>query len=168
MADSRQPVDGSIPTVDVMTSTDFVLSPIAPRDADELRRNATIVHIADQEHSFPCRQCLRDAAIGEELVLVSHDPFDADSPYRSASPIYLHRRSCGEPADAPGVVPDQQRRRVLAVRAFDDSAMMLDAAIIDGAELAATARTMLTIPGVDHLQVHNATRGCWAVRIDRV
>ena len=34
---------------------------------------------------------------------MSHDPFDADSPYRSASPIYLHRRSCGEPADAPGV-----------------------------------------------------------------
>ena len=25
------------------------------------------------------------------MLLVSYDPFDLDSPYRSASPIFLHR-----------------------------------------------------------------------------
>lgn len=149
-----------------MTSAAYVLSPIPPAVADELRRTATVVHVADVPDSFPCRQCLRDAAPGEELVLVSHDPFDTDSPYRCASPIYLHREPCGAP-DVVGGIPRQQLRRTLAVRAFDAEAMMLDAAIVEGVDLDATARRMLADATIDHLQVHNATRGCWAVRIDR-
>src|SRR4051794_33753682 len=42
----------------------------------------------------PCRRCLQDIEPGETAILVSYDPFDADSPYRSASPVFVHERSC--------------------------------------------------------------------------
>ena len=76
----------------------FTISPIDARTADRLRAAATVVRVADESPGYPCRQCLRDAEVGEELVLVSYDPFEGfgeHSPYRSASPIFLHRDDCG-------------------------------------------------------------------------
>lgn len=89
--------------------TRFVLEPIAPANADLLRASATHVHVADSHPGYPCRQCLRDAEVGEELVLVSYDPFRVDSPYRCASPIFLHRTPCTPPADL-AVLPTQLTR----------------------------------------------------------
>ncbi|MEL6984793.1 MAG: DUF1203 domain-containing protein [Actinomycetota bacterium] len=156
----------------------FAFEPISPADADALRAAGGEVYAADAVPGFPCRQCLRDAAIGEELILVSHDPFDHDSPYRSASPIFLHRDDCGGPdrvngAGGPGRpgdeigLPDQLTVRQLAVRAFDPEAMMLDATVIDGSELAATIDAFFANPSVDHAQVYFAQRGCWATRVTR-
>jgi Protein of unknown function (DUF1203) len=151
-----------------MTST-FRLRPIDPAVADELRRHATETRIADAEPGFPCRQCLQDAHVGDELVLVSYDPFDAgttSSPYRSASPIYLHAHSCTAP-DVLDDLPQQLTRRRLSVRAFDRAAMMRDASVVDGDQLAAQIDAMFADHDVDHLQVHNAGPGCWAVRVER-
>lgn len=116
----------------------------------------------------PCRQCLRDAEVGEELILVSHDPFrnDSTSPYRSASPIFLHRQPCEPPEDVT-TVPAQLTGRTLSVRAFDAAEMMVDAAILPGADLAAQLAASFTDPTVDHVHIHNASRGCWATRADR-
>ena len=62
----------------------FRLIAIDSNTADRLRRDGGPTYVADEKPGYPCRQCLRDAEIGQELVLVSHDPFDHDSPYRSA------------------------------------------------------------------------------------
>lgn len=42
----------------------------------------------------PCRRCLQDAVPGEQVHLVSYDPFGVDSPYRGASPVYVHADPC--------------------------------------------------------------------------
>jgi hypothetical protein len=150
------------------TATSFGLHPIDPIEADLLRAAwvDSRVYVADETPGFPCRQCLRDAEIGEELLLVSYDPFTVDSPYRSASPIFLHREPCSAPTD-PHVVPEQLTVRQLSVRAFDAQALMIDAAIVPGAELAEMLARMFDDETCDHVHVHNATRGCWAVRVDR-
>jgi Protein of unknown function (DUF1203) len=150
------------------TATTFRLRPINPVDADLLRAAwaDSRAYVADETPGFPCRQCLRDAAIGEELLLVSYNPFTVDSPYRSASPIFLHREPCPAPTD-PYVLPEQLTVRQLSVRAFDAEALMIDAAIVPGAELAETLARMFDDDTCDHVHVHNATRGCWAVRVDR-
>jgi Protein of unknown function (DUF1203) len=154
-------------TTTAPSTTAYHLSPIDPAEADRLRAAwaDSPVYVADEKPSFPCRQCLRDAEIGEELLLVSYDPFTVDSPYRSASPIFLHRRPCSPPADLHEL-PEQLTGRQLSVRAFDADALMIDAAIVPGLELAATLSRMFD-DGCDHIHVHNATRGCWAVRVDR-
>ena len=100
-----------------MTSATFVLSPISAEEADHLRDRGGPVYVADEHPGFPCRQCLQDAAIGDELVLVSHDPFESESEYRSASPIFLHRTRCGSPGSITEL-PTQLTARQLSVRAF--------------------------------------------------
>ncbi len=149
----------------------YVIVAIDPITADELRAAHTAdvgpVTVADEHPGYPCRQCLRDADVGDELILVSHDPFDGDSPYRSASPIFLHRVSCA-PAASTDELPDQLTRRLLSVRAFDARRMMIDAAVIDGSQLGPTIDRLLANDAAHHLHVHNATRGCWAARVDRV
>lgn len=145
----------------------FTIDAISSDVAAHLRAGATVVRVADESPGYPCRQCLRDAEVGEELVLVSYDPFAGfggfgdGSPYRSASPIFLHRNDCSARRDrAP--VPDQLARRRLSLRAYDAAAMMLDGRVVDGADLAATLDEMLAVDGVDRIHVHNAGPGCFA------
>ncbi|ONH26605.1 DUF1203 domain-containing protein [Pseudofrankia asymbiotica] len=149
-------------------ATAYRLRPIDPRDADRLRAgnpNAP-VYAVDAHPGYPCRQCLRDADVGEEVILVSHDPFTADSPYRSASPIFLHRAPCEPPPDLR-TLPVQLVGRELSARAFDADAMMIDAAVVAGTDLAGTLDRFFDVDACDHVHVHNASRGCWATRVDR-
>lgn len=146
----------------------YRLRPIDPEEADKLRAGNpdAPVFVADAQPGYPCRQCLRDVAVGEELVLVSHDPFTVDSPFRSASPIFLHRIPCEPPRDLREL-PAQLTGRQLSVRAFDEYAMMIDAAVIAGTDLAQTLERFFDLTACDHVHVHNASRGCWATRVDR-
>lgn len=148
-----------------MPQRSFQLRPISEDDAARLRAEGGQVYTADAHPGFPCRQCLRDATVGEELILVSHDPFFASSPYRSASPIFLHRHAC-EPSDL-SALPQQLTRRELSVRAFDDAEMMTDAEVIEGATLAATLDRFFADDATVRVRIHNAERGCWATDVER-
>ena len=148
-----------------MTTSTFAVLGIDPAVADRLRAHGGIAYVAESKPGYPCRQCLRDAEIGEVVILVSHDPFTASSPYRCASPIFIHRESCTPYGDSD--LPEQLTRGSRSVRAFDDVAMMLDAALIEGQELEQTIERLLDNPDIDHLHVHNEPRGCWAARVVR-
>ncbi len=151
-----------------MTTAVYALKPLDAPDADRLRAAGGRTYIADSNPGYPCRACLRDAEVGEELLLVSHDPFVTDSPYRSASPIFIHSAPCDPEPGAPSpTLPTQLTLRQLSVRAFDDDAMMTDAAVIDGTELDVTLRTMFADDAVTTVHVHNAVRGCWATNVVR-
>ncbi|MCU0261661.1 MAG: DUF1203 domain-containing protein [Ilumatobacteraceae bacterium] len=148
----------------------FRIEPLPVATANRLREAATLVRVADEWPGAPCRACLRDAEVGDELVLVSFDPFDGwdaaeVSPYRSPSPIYLHRRDCSAEVDS-APIPDQLARRVLSVRAFDDRAMMLEGCVVDGADLATTLEELSERAGVARILVHNAGPGCFAAKVD--
>ena len=149
-----------------MNNATFVVSGIDSSDADRLRARGGITYVADEKPGFPCRQCLRDAEVGDELLLVSFEPFTASSPSRSASPIFIHSTSCTP--DDSAELPTQLTSRKLSIRAFDTDAMMLDAALIEGVDLRKTIEELLDNPSVDVLHVHNEPRGCWAARIERV
>ncbi len=165
MSDSRQVRCVAGPTVVAMSNA-YRLVPIDPVVADELRARGGRRYVADAMPGYPCRQCLRDAEIGESLVLVAYDPFMTDSPYRSSSPIFLHEQAC-PPYDDGATIPDQLTVRQLSVRAFDDEAMMIDAAVIDGTELDAVLRRFFDDDATTDVHVHNATRGCWATTVER-
>ena len=65
-------------------------------------------------------------------------------------------------------VPDQQRRRLLSVLAYDAEHSMVDAEVASGAELEALIERFFGNERVDYLHVHNARRGCYACRVDRL
>jgi hypothetical protein len=145
-----------------------VISPLSSSVAQQLRDTPDpVVYVADEYPGYPCRECLRDAEVGEELILVSHDPFEKQSPYRSSSPIFIHRVSCAGNLDA-SVVPEQLQRRQLSVRAFDGNAMMIDAKVIQGSDLKSLLNDLLSNPDASYVDIHNASRGCWAAKAHRV
>ena len=148
-----------------MTTKTFLVAGIDPAEADQLRAAGGVTYKADSRPGYPCRQCLRDAEIGDEMLLVSYDPFSASSPYRCPSPIFIHSTPCA-PDDQDGL-PVQLTSRTLSVRGFDSAAMMLDAALIEGDDLGATIESLFDNPAIDHLHVHNASRGCFAARVER-
>jgi hypothetical protein len=147
-------------------TTEYVLDPIDPTAANKLRANGGIRYVADSVPGYPCRQCLRDADIGEALILVSHDPFTTDSPYRSASPIFLHEAPCAPPANLHEL-PDQLTVRQLSVRAFDGNTLIRDAAVIDGIDLDTQLRRFFDDSDTSFVEIHNASRGCWATTVQR-
>jgi Protein of unknown function (DUF1203) len=145
----------------------FSIQPLNGHVADAYRARYTgDISVADEDPGYPCRQCLRDAEVDEELILVSHDPFSLDTPYRSASPIFLHRRSCAPNVDR-SEIPAQLERRQLSVRAFDANDMMIDAKVVGGDELRVMLATFFSEESTAFVDIHNASRGCWAARAVR-
>jgi hypothetical protein len=165
MSQFRRTHRQSIRTVANM-DTNYRLNPINPAVADQLRSAGGDRYVADAKPGYPCRQCLRDAEIGEPLILVSHDPFTTDSPYRSRSPIFLHEQACNTPDDLTKL-PDQLTRRQLSIRAFDRNETMIDATVIDGTDLDTNLRRFFDDLATNEVHVHNATRGCWATSVSR-
>jgi hypothetical protein len=135
------------------------------RGATDVCTSNALTLTADEPHSTPCRRCLTDADPGERVLLVSYDPFDVDSPYRSASPVFVHAEEC-TPYEGRDV-PDQQRRRLLSVRAYDAAGLMVDAEVTEGTRLEAELERLFADARVDFVHVHNARPGCFAVRVER-
>ena len=146
--------------------SNYVINPITPDDANQLRLQEGLAYVADEYPGYPCRQCLLDAAVGDELILVSHDPFTTNSPYRSSSPIFIHAQDCGSPESLTNI-PAQMTDRHLSVRSFDHEALMTRGEIIDGTELDSLLTSMFSDPEVETVHVHNASRGCWAASVER-
>ena len=116
-------------------------------------------------HAFPCRACLRDAAVGEHVLLVSYCPFQGNSPFRSESAIYLHAEPCPPPID-PRVLPEQLRRRLLSVRSFDEQELLVEADIVEGEQLLTLAAALFSRPEVRVVYAYVARPGCFAARLE--
>nr|KMM66060.1 hypothetical protein CPAG_02400 [Coccidioides posadasii RMSCC 3488] len=69
--------------------------------------------------------------------------------------------------DEKDVVPDQQRRRKLSVRAYNAEHMMINNGVVDGVDLEAKAGEMFADLDVKYIHVHYAGAGGFAVKIER-
>ena len=133
---------------------------------EELAVHGAVRMIADTKPSFPCRITLDDAEIGEALLLVNHVSHDGDNPYRASHAIFVSE-SAGQAALYEDEIPPALERRILSLRAFDNDGMMVDAALAQPGEADGVVRSLLANEWVDHIDAHNATRGCFAARVER-
>ncbi len=134
--------------------------------ADELAKRGIMRHVADKKPGFPDRIEMRDAEPGETLLLLNHECQPADSPYRARHAIFV-REGASEPYDQVNRVPDVMRVRLLSLRAYDSAGMMLDADIVEGAQIESVISRLFDNPVVAYIHAHNAKRGCYSGRIDR-
>ncbi|KAI0102280.1 hypothetical protein GGR51DRAFT_294124 [Nemania sp. FL0031] len=129
----------------------------------------TILKTPDEP--VPCRRCLKDSKIGDEMLLLSYDPFLGDSPYRSASPIFVHSKPACQLAsfeEEGAVLPEQQQKRLLSVRAYDGKHMMQVAEVVDGNRLIEACKRMLSEETpAEYCHVHYGAQGCFAVRVEK-
>ncbi|MGB6351670.1 MAG: DUF1203 domain-containing protein [Pseudolabrys sp.] len=129
----------------------------------ELAAHGALRKIADGPS--PCRVSLTDATPGDEVILVNHEHHAVESPYRMRFAIYVRK---GEKTfDAVDAVPDQLRRRTLAVRGFDSNAMMTGWELIEGIWLEEAIERRFADPRTDYLHIHFAAPGCYAARVER-
>jgi hypothetical protein len=142
----------------------FIVHAMPAGDADSCASAGRAVVAEGRE---PCRRCLRNATPGESLLLLPYDPFLVRSPYAGEGPVYVHADGCEPHRGEPDVLPEQvDDRRQFSVRAFDAEAMLLDAEVVPGPELASRARALLG-DGAAFVHAHFAGPGCFAFRIDR-
>ena len=104
-------------------------APLFALSDEELAGQGAVRRIADGAR--PCRISLTDATPGDELILVNYEHHAVDSPYRMRFAIYV--RQGEETFDKVDTVPEQLRKRTLAVRSFDADAMMVGWELAEGA-----------------------------------
>jgi len=139
-------------------------APLFDLSDEELTARGAVRRIADRG-GYPCRVSLTDAEPGDELLLLNYEHHPVQSPYRMRFAIYVRR---GETTyDATDAVPEQLRSRMLAVRAFDADAMMVERELVDGRELPSTIERLFSDPRAQYLHIHFAAPGCYAARVDR-
>jgi hypothetical protein len=138
----------------------FALSDAELGERDIVRR------VADKCPGFPCRVSLRDAEVGERLLLLNYEHLAVASPYRSRHAIYVRERARQAHPEV-NQVPEVLRTRLLSIRAFDGEGMMRGADVVQGQELEPLIESMFADPTVRYLHAHNAKPGCFAARIDR-
>jgi hypothetical protein len=142
----------------------------AMSDAELLAHGArrVVARPEDAPLMQPCRVSLRDSMAGEMSILLhfAHH-VTPTSPYRAGGPIFV-RQGVSETASFINHVPDQQRIRLLSVRAYDAAGIMVDADVREGSELETVIERMFRRDDVAFLHAHNARRGCYSCRIDRI
>ncbi len=145
------------------------LSPFQPLfglDDAALRARGIVRMTADRKPGYPCRITLEDAEPGESLLLLNWRHLEGETPYRGDGPIFV-RESATATREARNAIPEQQRSRLLSVRAYDADGWMQDAEVVEGVALEPLIARFFADPRIAFLQVHNARRGCYACRIDR-
>ena len=77
------------------------------------------------------------------------------------------REGAEETYDRIDEVPQVMRTRLLSLRAYDSSGMMLDADVVDGGKIETLIGRLFGNDRIAYIHAHNAKRGCYSGRIDR-
>lgn len=123
-------------------------------------------YIVNSNPGFPDRIEMKDAELGQSVLLLNHVCQPAKTPYRASHAIFI-REWATQAYDAVDQVPESMRIRLLSLRAFNDDGMMLDADVADGIVIEPVVTRMFANPEVSYIHVHNAKQGCYSGRIDR-
>jgi hypothetical protein len=138
-------------------------TPLFALSDEELAQHGAVRRVADGPR--PCRISLTDAKPGDELILVNYEHHPVASPYRMRFAVYVRKDETT--FDAVDTVPEQLRKRTLAVRGFDADAMMTGWELIEGVRLEQAIEKLFANPRAAYLHVHFAAPGCYAARIER-
>jgi len=135
-------------------------------DAELAARHARR-YVADATPGFPDRIELRDAEVGESVILVNHRHLPDDGPYQSSHAVFVLERPA-KPFDAVDAIPQVLRGRTLSLRAFDHANMIVAADLVEGDAVESLITRFFARPDVAFIHAHFAKYGCFACRVDRV
>ena len=133
---------------------------------EELAERGAVRMTVTEKPSFPCRVTLQDRDLGEQVLLVNHVSHDVANPYRASHAIFVTEEP-HEPAEFVDELPPVFATRVLSLRGFDDQGMMAEALIAQPGEAEEGIRRLFSNPWITTIHAHNATRGCFAAKIER-
>lgn len=156
----------------------MISASVAPIPAEFLRRVRTEgrddlgqqVKRVRAEGGEPCRDVLRRAVEGEELILASFSPFEKPGPYKEYGPIFVLANESSEPVSRDAVQTGSERdylRGQFAIRAYSSDEEIIDAALVGAAEAQGIVEELFARPDTAFLHVRFPSYGCFACRLDR-
>ena len=122
------------------------------------------------EGGEPCRDVLRRATKGEELILASFSPFEKPGPYHEYGPIFVLANDSTEDVDrreVPAGDGGNYLQQRFAIRAYSENEEILDAALVEPAEAQETVDRFFARTDTAFLHVRFPSYGCFACRLDR-
>jgi hypothetical protein len=118
------------------------------------------------EGGEPCRDVLRRALPGEELILASYSPFTQVGPYHEYGPVFVLANPSEE--ELRDTFPlDGYFRSQLVLRAYSPDERILDAAMVTAGDAGATIDRFLGSDDVAFVHARFPVYGCFALRVDR-
>ena len=134
---------------------------------NELNRIGAKRIIADSKPGFPCRVSLEDANVDEEVILFPYEHHKVKTPYKSSGPIFI-RQYAKKAVLKINEIPLMLQHRLLSLRIYDESGMMIDARTVMGNALKKEIQQVFKNNNAHYIQVHNASPGCYNCQINRV
>ena len=134
--------------------------------SDEELAAEGVVRMTVTDPTFPCRVSLTDRAIGETVLLLNHVSHDVANPYRASHAIFV-TESPEPAAEFVDEVPPVFGPRILSLRGFDKDGMMAEAVIAQPGEADSAIRKLFENDAIETIHVHNASRGCFAAKVER-
>jgi hypothetical protein len=141
--------------------------PFFAMPADDLAALGGRRVVADEPVGFPCRVSLVDAEVGDELLLLPFEHLSTGSPYRASGPVFV-RQGARRAVLEPGEIPPYVTRRWMSVRAYDAEDMMTAADVCEGTDVRGVIERLMADEAVSFIHLHNAKRGCFSCRVERV
>ncbi len=133
---------------------------------EELSEHAVVRMTVTTRPGFPCRVSLTDRDVGNSVLLLNHVSHDVANPYRASHAIFV-TEGAEAAAEYVDEVPPVLDTRVLSLRGFDADGMMAGAVLAQPGEADAGIRKLFEDAAIVTIHAHNATRGCFAAKIER-
>src|SRR5882762_6103055 len=115
------------------------------------------------EGGEPCRDVLRRAKAGEELILASFTPFSKPGPYKEYGPIFVLADDTGEATRRERLPPAGSEhdylREQFVIRAYSDAEEILDAEMVKAPDIGTTVGRFFDRADTAFLHVRFPTYG---------
>jgi hypothetical protein len=111
---------------------------------------------------FPCRHCLDEARHGSEVLLISYQPLQQDTPFAARGPVFICAEAC-EGFQRSQEVPETVRTREVNLRAYTPAGRMIyrHSRLTQGAEAQHHIAAMLDDNEISEVHAHTALHGCF-------
>lgn len=131
----------------------------------ELKQHRAL-RVFAEDRGYPDRIEMFEAEIGESLLLLNHVCQSAETPYYATHAIYV-RENAVAAYDRINEVPSVMRTRLLSLRAYNATGMIIGAEVVQGTDIEAAIERLFSDQNAAYIHAHNAGRGCYSGRIDR-
>jgi hypothetical protein len=114
-----------------------------------------------------CRRCLHRFLPGERRLLFKYRPFQKESVFAEAGPIYIHENDCRPETEILTAYPDDFRELPLLLRAYTREDGQVDSKLIKNGDAEAIIDQFFTNTEVAYIHLRDGESGCYYARIER-
>ncbi|NMH72916.1 DUF1203 domain-containing protein [Bacillus sp. RO2] len=123
--------------------------------------------IANKKPGYPCRVSLKDAEVGEEVILLNYQYHCVNSPYKASGPIFIRKGATTAKLDV-NEIPEMLDHRYLSLRGYNHDSMMVEARGTEGVNVRENIDEILDNKEVEYIHILNSNPGCYNCLVNRV